>query len=583
MAEQKICKQCQKEFTVTDEDLAFYEKISPVFAGNKYIIAPPALCPECRLRRRLSFRNVRKLYRRKSELSGKYLISCYAPNLGYKVISTEEFESDGFDAKKYGRDYDFNRPFFEQFGDLLKEVPRPHATISSGTLENAEFINGASFTKNAYMSFNLVDDEDIYYCDSLFHSKDCVDCLYSLKIENCYECIDCRHLYGCFYCLDCDDSHELYFCNNMNSCRNCFGCSSLNSKQYYIYNKKVSKEEFAGFINDFKFTPESIEKAMQKMVELDLKQPHKFARLINCESCTGNYLTNANNCKTCFGSTNVENVKYGLTLDGSVKDSMDVALIYNNFELGLEDLTSGHNSYNILFSSQCHTNCRDIYYSDCCYRGNKNLFGCVGLMKSEYCILNKEYSKENYEILVAKIIEHMQKNGEWGEFFPMSLSPYGYNETLGSDMFPLKKEEAKRLGANWQDDSFDIKYDGPFYKPKLIENYDPKNNLDAKTEIDSALNGIVRCSESGRPFRLIAQEIAFYVDRGLPIPTVHPELRYKKRYAKTMPAVLYHRQCMCEEQDHGHEGRCKNEFETTYAPDRPEKVYCESCYQKSII
>jgi len=27
---------------------------------------------------------------------------------------------------------------------------------------------------------------------------------------------------------------------------------------------------------------------------------------------------------------------------------------------------------------------------------------------------------------------------------------------------------------------------------------------------------------------------------------------------------------------------CTNEFETPYAPDRPEIVYCEECYNKEI-
>ena len=29
-------------------------------------------------------------------------------------------------------------------------------------------------------------------------------------------------------------------------------------------------------------------------------------------------------------------------------------------------------------------------------------------------------------------------------------------------------------------------------------------------------------------------------------------------------------------------GKCTNEFETSYAPERPEIVYCESCYQKEV-
>ncbi len=36
MSEQKTCKQCQKEFEVSDEDLEFYKKISPTFDGKLF-------------------------------------------------------------------------------------------------------------------------------------------------------------------------------------------------------------------------------------------------------------------------------------------------------------------------------------------------------------------------------------------------------------------------------------------------------------------------------------------------------------------------------------------------------------------
>ena len=36
--------------------------------------------------------------------------------------------------------------------------------------------------------------------------------------------------------------------------------------------------------------------------------------------------------------------------------------------------------------------------------------------------------------------------------------------------------------------------------------------------------------------------------------------------------------------DHSHGARhCPNEFETSYAPDRAEIVYCESCYQVEVV
>ena len=31
----------------------------------------------------------------------------------------------------------------------------------------------------------------------------------------------------------------------------------------------------------------------------------------------------------------------------------------------------------------------------------------------------------------------MMITGEWGEFFPSSLSPFGYNETVAQEYFPL--------------------------------------------------------------------------------------------------------------------------------------------------
>ncbi len=34
---QKNCKQCSEQFEITDEDLKFYDKVSPVFNGKKYL------------------------------------------------------------------------------------------------------------------------------------------------------------------------------------------------------------------------------------------------------------------------------------------------------------------------------------------------------------------------------------------------------------------------------------------------------------------------------------------------------------------------------------------------------------------
>ena len=75
----RSCTQCSAPFEITEEDLKFYDAISPVFVGVKQSIPPPTLCPDCRQQRRLAMRNSSNLYHRKSDLSGKQIISIYSP------------------------------------------------------------------------------------------------------------------------------------------------------------------------------------------------------------------------------------------------------------------------------------------------------------------------------------------------------------------------------------------------------------------------------------------------------------------------------------------------------------------------
>ncbi|MDP2669631.1 MAG: hypothetical protein Q8O99_01100 [bacterium] len=37
------------------------------------------------------------------------------------------------------------------------------------------------------------------------------------------------------------------------------------------------------------------------------------------------------------------------------------------------------------------------------------MFGCSNLRNKQYCIFNKQYTQEEYEQLVPKIITHMQE------------------------------------------------------------------------------------------------------------------------------------------------------------------------------
>ena len=109
----KQCKNCSTNFDITDKDLEFYDKVSPVFEWKKYQIPTPTLCCDCRWQRQLAWRNERKLYKRKCDLTGKQIISVYSPDKPYTVYDQKEWWSDKWDPTDYKKEFDFSVPFFE--------------------------------------------------------------------------------------------------------------------------------------------------------------------------------------------------------------------------------------------------------------------------------------------------------------------------------------------------------------------------------------------------------------------------------------------------------------------------------------
>jgi len=556
---------------VDDNDLSFLKKVSPEFGGKKYLIPPPLDCPDCRLRQRLAWRNLRNLYRTKSDKSGVDIVSNYAPDGKVKVYTTKEYYED--DATSYGRDFDFSRSFFPQFQELYFEVPKANLT-NDDSCENADFFNGGRGVKNAYMSFGAVLSEDIYYCEGIRNSAKCYDCYRVNHGEICYECVYSSRLYNCYYCLKCSDCRGCYFSIDANGCHDCFGCVGLKNKQYYIYNQPQTKEEYEQFMAEFKFLPSRINEERQKLHELYLSVPQKAVDFVDAEDCSGEYIVHSKNVHDSYDIVGGENVRYGFALVDGVKDCMDITYFGINLERCYMCQSIATDCSNILFCSYVYNVAHNILYSIDIWKGwnSSDLFGCVGLGKKQYCILNKQYSKEEYFKLVPKIIGHMQQAGEWGQFFPYDLSPFGYNETEAMDYFPIKREEAIKLGAGWRDEDYGIKYDGPFYQPKEINFYDPKQNLNAQKEIDEALAGILQCEVSGKPFRLISQELVFYIEHGLPIPTKHPMVRFQERFKQRRGRILYDRKC----------GKCGTDIKTTFGPEAKNIVYCEKCYANDI-
>lgn len=554
---QKTCPQCASPFEVMDQDLAFYDKISPIFEGKKYPIPSPTFCPTCRSQRRMVWRNELHLFKRKSDFSGKDIISCYPSSADCKVYEVAEWWSDQWDPMEYGRDFDFTRTFFEQFKELLRVVPLQSRSVISN--ENSDFIHCASWCKNCYLISGANHNEDCYYGNFINYSTDCIDNSFVDHSELCYECINCKNSYNLKYSSNSYDCTDSAFLHNCKSCRNCFGSANLVQKEYVFFNEQLTKEEYEKRLATLELHKRSNVQTIKVEFEKHrLKFPNKFMRGEMNENVSGDSMNNSRNTFECFDVTNVEDCKFCTWFNQS-KSCMDIYSWGFDTEECYECCEAGNGSRKALFSISSY-GVSEVFYS---YYGisSQYLFGCVSLRNKKYCILNKQYTKEEYESLVPRMIEHMKKNGEWGEFFPMNLSPLAYNQTVAQDYMPIEKQKAQQLGAKWNDEEVGAKSD-----PKNIP---PDSILEADETISSKT---FTCQKTGKPFKIIPQEFKFYKKQNIPLPDLCWEERHKARLARRNPRKLYDRKC----------DKCQAPIKTSYAPDRPEIVYCEKCYLEAV-
>lgn len=590
--ETRTCQNCKQEFVIEPEDFEFYKKID---------VPPPTWCPECRFIRRMIWRTEINLYRRPDSRTGKIIFADCPETAPIKVWEEKDWISDIWDATEYGKNYDFSRPFFEQFHELVLAVPWPSRGIIN--LVNSDYVNNATNIKNSYLLFASGDVENSCYSVNISNSKEVISSDYIFGSELIYEGIFNRKCYKAFFCSYCEDSQNIYFCNNCVNISNCFGCVNLHNKSYHIFNEPVSKEEYDKFlagagIGSFVTTEKLIEKAR----EFKLKFPVKFIHGRHNVNVTGDYAYNSKNVKDSFHIENGENLRYCFSLLwGTAKDCYDYSRYSYNSELIYETMSSGQDISRLKFCRSCYPSSSNLSYCLNC-KSCSDSFGCVGLRNKSYCILNKQYPKEEYEKLIPKIIEHMNqmpytdKQGriyKYGEFFPPEFSPYGYNESVCQEFFPLTKGQALAKGYNWKDP--EEKNYSITIKPQSI----PDNIKDVEKDILKETIGCLHegiCTENcTTAFRIIPQELEFYQKYNLPLPRLCPNCRHYQRLEQRNPITLWKRQCQCggaksengiytNQAVHSHKQNCcPNEFQTSYAPERPEIVYCEECYQNEVV
>ncbi len=555
-SENIVCRNCSKNFVIEPNDFSYYEKIG---------VLPPKDCPECRRQLRLAFRNERSFYKRQCDNCKKDIITIYSANKPYPVWCPECWWSDSWDAREFGIDYDPNKSFLEQFREVLFKTPK--ISLIGVRNINSHYLNITADNKNCYFIIESSNNENCTHCYWIQLSEDLVDSSFTDKVELSYEvddCYDCNNLKWSKGCHNCLDGAFLLDCRG---CTECLGCINLRGQKYNIFNKQYTKEEYKEKLKSYKLDTfsgfQAFEKEFQNFIN---DKPRKFAEITNAVNSTGNYMVNVKNNKQCFHSYDAEDNAYCVHAWRVAKDNMDCDTVGRVSVSNYQCINTGQEVSNNKMSILCWGTSYAEYSHHCL--GSQELLGCAELNQKKYCILNKQYTKEEYKKLKSEIINRMKQEKNYGEFLPASFSLFGYNEAAVAEQFPLSKEEAVSKGFKWEDTPR-----GTYGKETVDWASFPDSILDLPADFDPGKEVFV-CRECKKNYRIIEDELGFYKRMSIPLPRHCPECRHLRRMKNRGPNKLWQRGCMNK--------GCQNKFATPYSPDSSEIIFCEKCYNQEV-
>lgn len=542
----KVCITSGKPFTISEaEQIYCSERNLPL----------PQQHPHERLKHIANFRNRIYLYNTTCAKSKKTMLSCFPPEKGYTVYDVEAWSGDGWEATDYGQPYDPSRSFWDQYDELMKKTPIPALNVVSGTMENSHYVNGAMNLKNCYLCFSTLDSVDCLFCWATFNSQNIVSSINCFFSEIAYECRDIEKCYNCLFVESSQHCSDSIFLFNCQSCKHCFGCVNLSNKEYCWYNEQLTKETYEAKLASINLgNIQNLGMERSKFRDFCQQFPIKYYRGKSIENSDGNYLNNCKDSHDLFYCTNCDEVENSLVLLNS-KDCFGVVsakaceLTYNS--------QSGMN-YNCQYCNESLIGNRNLEW--CMYtNGSMDCFGCVSIKKKQYCILNKQYTADDYAILKEQIKRDMLARGEYEDFFPRRISPFSYNESDASIYFPQSKEEALHQGFSWNDRASETETNA-FIPPD-----------DIKDVTDDILEQTLVCVKTNKKYRITKQELEFYRRFKLPLPRIAP-LERISNFSNDFFNISDLRTINCYE--------CHKSLRSVYDPEK-HRILCEECYVKA--
>lgn len=494
------CSVTGKNFTVTDGEARLLESFglpipdrSPL---ERWIYAIGQSTP-------FDFRRVT------CPVTGQPILSRWSEDGKIIGASSEWFWSDACDNRSAGRDFDFSRPFFDQYCELAGDCFAP--SINQVDCEGSPYVNACYHVKNCHLCFACRGIQDCLYCLLCAQSTDLLLCVGLSNSELCYACLDSDRLYGCRKVIDSQGCTDCYWCRDCIGCTNCFQCTGLRQARdgYYYRNQRIDKEQWIRLVDEAAFGSFGAEQRIDAEASQFFASQPAYTTNFNNENCHASFrLTNSKNCSHTFSSNNCVDCS-SLRFSDSCRDCHCV--MWGKQSERCYYVAGGENAYDCAFCDGLAGGGRNLTYCFCCYNGCTDLFGCFYLKKQSYCILNKQHSKDDYLKLRERIIEHMRETGEWGRWFPPQFYAVPYSQSWAHYfLMQLSTEEILQRGL-------------------LAPVAAPLRDVGASFELPDQIGAFgdelcgkqLCCALSGRPYGVSIAERDIFRKHQAPIPRIH--------------------------------------------------------------
>jgi len=593
--EKADCIYCGENFIITDLEQDLLEK---------HRFKNPEHCPTCNFKILNSYFNDKHLYHRVDSQTWKKIVSIYSPEYDWKVIEANNYKKFILDDWWFFFKKEISDDIFKDFAELNKIFPKPSRFIYSW-LENADFSSHVGWAKNLYLSYCVFTD-----CENIFHSFRVLG--WCRNVFSSYNIVWSSNVYNS---RNIWDSHNISFSDtiknwsnilysrDMVSCNDCiFSCNQINSK-YKIFNKQYSKEEYLilekEIINKLNWNQKNeLISNYEKFLKSEFIE--ETISMNNNEKVVSDTVYDSKNSFNCFTWNWLENCINVMTSWDKSDDT--IINVINSVESGVncENAIWSNsfwvNLYNIFFSFSISLECKNIYYSADLETCEEMMF-CVWLKNKKYCILNKQYEKEKYFELKEKVIDKLVSENKWWNTLGLEFKNFPYNDTLSYDYFKINKiinfdksETIVDKNAIWTITILEDKFLSDaildlWWKEKIKIKFRTKNKeinipenastikTDELPEISKAdksiLDKVIICEESGRPFRIIEQELDFLKKKWFPLPRIHHELRIEKLVNSRPFGELFSQKC----------DKCWEDNPSVFKEKPDYKLYCEWCYK----